>query len=113
MSSIPGRAGDQPPGRRSRPALTSGWRESRRLPATGAPIAALLVLVATTTSPSCRSGSDGDPDQAPPASAGGPTAEVEPRAPAASAGDLTAEQRLRADRLINNFEHGTTEFLYG
>ena len=32
---------------------------------------------------------------------------------APSAADLTSEQRLRADRLINNFEHGTIEFLYG
>jgi chitosanase len=39
--------------------------------------------------------------------------EPEPRVPAAGSGGLTAEQRLRADRLINNFEHGTTEFLYG
>jgi chitosanase len=46
-------------------------------------------------------------------SAGSPA--VEPEAPASAAGavGLTPEQRLRADRLINNFEHGTTEFLYG
>jgi chitosanase len=36
----------------------------------------------------------------------------EPGGPAAGSGGLTAEQRLRADRLINHFEHGTVEFGY-
>jgi chitosanase len=71
------------------------------------------VLIAMLSTPSCRSGSDRDPDPAPTARAGGEEVEPEPRAPAAGASGLTAEQRLRADRLINNFEHGTTEFLYG
>jgi chitosanase len=73
----------------------------------------VIALVASLTSPSCRPGSEGNPDQAPRVSAGSPTVGPEAPTSAAGAGGLTPEQRLRADRLINNFEHGTTEFLYG
>ncbi len=84
-----------------------------RLPARRGPLTALIVLVATMTAPSCRSGSDRNLDPMPTAGAGGAAAEPEPRAPTTVASGLTAEQRLRADRLINIFEHGTTEFRYG
>lgn len=92
-------------------------------------MSAMIVLVTMLASPSCRRGDDGAPDQAPRASQGGlaaeagpgapgvsgsrPTAEPEPDARAARGGGMTSEQRLRADRLINNFEHGTIEFRYG
>jgi len=94
---ILGMVGDPLRVRRSRPALGSRFPANRVRQLSGAPIAGLIVLIATTTLPSCRPGSGRDP---------GPL-------PAAKIGGLTAEQRSRADQLINNFEHGTTKFQYG
>lgn len=78
-------------------------------------IAALIVLAAGLGSASCRSEDDGGPRPAPAPNGGAREAATQPTTPAPTdgAGGLTAEQRLRADRLINNFEHGTTEFRYG
>jgi chitosanase len=71
-------------------------------------------MVASLGSVSCRSESGGNPDRAAPEAAAESTkAEEESRASSTGGGGLSAEQRLRADRLINNFEHGTTEFRYG
>jgi chitosanase len=42
-----------------------------------------------------------------------PTVEPESHTSEPAAGGLTSEQRRRADQLINNFEHGTIESLYG
>jgi chitosanase len=97
MASMLGIVGDPSRVRRLRPAVGSRLPANRELQLLGAPVAGLIVLIAATTLPSCRSGSGRNPDPE----------------PAAKTGGLTAEQRLRADRLINNFEHGTTEFLYG
>jgi chitosanase len=71
-------------------------------------------MVASLGSASCRTETGGNPDRAAPkAAAESPKAGEESRAPSAGGVGLSAEQRLRADRLINNFEHGTTEFRYG
>jgi Glycosyl hydrolase family 46 len=97
IASIRDSVGDQTQGGRLVAAQGSEWRASPTLPAAGRAVSAIIVLVAVPALPSCRSKSDGKPVDV----------------PAASVSDLTADQRLRADRLINNFEHGTTEFLYG
>ena len=65
MASIPDSVGDRNPGRRSRMAQGSRWRANFKLPTTRRPVVALIVLIATLTSPSCRSGSDGGLGPAP------------------------------------------------
>jgi chitosanase len=71
--------------------------------APAAAMAGLAALICAMAFPSCRSSTGRDPDATPNSAA----------PPTAAAGGLTAEQRLRADRLINMFEQGTTKFPYG
>jgi hypothetical protein len=85
MARILGIAGGPSRVHRSGPALGTRSPANRELQLSGAPVVGLIVLIATTTLPSCRSGSGRDPDPE----------------PAAKIGGLTAEQRIRADRLIN------------
>lgn len=90
----------------------------------GRAIAVPVVLAMGLGALSCRSESDEKTGRAPEAAVGvpepatKPDARVQepattPHAASPGPGGLTEEQRLRAERLINNFEHGTTEFQYG
>jgi chitosanase len=82
------------------------------------------VLAAGLGALSCRSESGektgrtheaagGVPEPAARPDAGVPEPAITPGATSPGPAGLTEEQRLRAERLINNFEHGTTEFQYG
>jgi chitosanase len=113
LPSIFGGSSVRTPGLGGRPASSGEGRAEGRRPSQVRLIPALVALLAGLTSPSCRRGGDGDAGQAPPVSVGSPTAEPESHTSDRRAGSLTPEQRLRADRLINNFEHGTIEFRYG
>jgi chitosanase len=103
MPSICGLEGGRGSVPRLRPVPGSRSLANRRFHTPGAAMAGLAALIVTMSLPSCRSSSGRDPD-----AAQNPVA-----VPAAAAGGLTAEQKLRADRLINMFEQGTSKFLYG